>query len=98
MAKRLNEFASIKDLMKDVIQENNLSKGMLKIKVEDTWKEIMGKGVSTYTNSVTLSGKTLVVRLNSSTLREELSYGKDKIIKMMNEGLGGNLISKIKLV
>ena len=98
MAKRLNEFASIKDLMKDVIQENNLSKGMLKIKVEDTWKEIMGKGVATYTNSVALSGKTLVVRLNSSTLREELSYGKDKIIKMMNEGLGGNLISKIKLV
>ena len=97
MSKRLNEFASIKDLMKDVIQENNLSKGMLKIKVEDTWTEIMGKGVASYTNSVALNGKTLIVRLSSSTLREELSYGKDKIIKMMNEGLGKDLISKIKL-
>jgi len=30
-------------------------------------------------------------------LREELSYGKEKIIKMMNEELGEELISKIML-
>jgi hypothetical protein len=38
-----------------------------------------------------------VVKLKSSVLREELSYGKEKIIKMMNEELGENLISKIML-
>jgi hypothetical protein len=44
-----------------------------------------------------LHGKTLVVNLKSSVLREELSYGKEKILKMMNDELGEPLISKIIL-
>ncbi|NLP58400.1 DUF721 domain-containing protein [Lutibacter sp. B1] len=97
MAKRQNEFHSIQDLMKDVIKENNLSKGMQKISVEEAWIKLMGSGVVSYTDKVELNGKTLIVRLKSSVLREELSYGKDKIIKMMNEELGESLISKIML-
>ena len=97
MAKRQNEFHSIQDLMKDVIKENKLTKGMQKISVNDAWAKLMGNGVVSYTQSVEMNGKTLVVRLKSSVLREELSYGKEKIVKMMNEELGENLISKIIL-
>jgi hypothetical protein len=97
MAKRLNEFQSMEDLMKDVIKENKLTKGMNQISVEEAWAKLMGNGVVSYTSKVELNGKTLVVKLKSSVLREELSYGKEKIIKMMNEELGENLISKIML-
>ena len=97
MAKRFNEFQSMEDLMKDVIKENKLTKGMNQISVEEAWAKLMGNGVVSYTSKVELNGKTLVVKLKSSVLREELSYGKEKIIKMMNEDLGENLISKIIL-
>lgn len=97
MAKRFNEFQSMEDLMKDMIKENKLTKGMNQISVEEVWAKLMGNGVVTYTSKVELNGKTLVVKLKSSVLREELSYGKEKIIKMMNEELGENLISKIML-
>jgi len=97
MAKRQNEFHSIKDLMKDVIKENKLTKGMLQLSVKEAWKKLMGNGVVSYTNNIELHGKTLIVNLKSSVLREELSYGKEKIIRMMNEELGGNLISKLIL-
>ena len=97
MAKRQNDFFSIEDLMKDVIKENKLSKGMLRLNVKDAWAKIMGAGVVAYTEDVTLNGKTLAVQLKSSVLREELSYGKEKIIKMMNEELGEPIISKIIL-
>lgn len=98
MAKRENESFSVKDLMQSFIKENNLSKGMQKIKVEETWIKMMGPGVANHTTSVTLQNKTLVIQLNSSVLREELSYGKDKIIKMMNEEIGEGAISKLMLV
>tara|TARA_R110001583_G_scaffold412_2_gene3811 strand:- start:52556 stop:52852 length:297 start_codon:yes stop_codon:yes gene_type:complete len=97
MAKRQNEFHSIQDLMKDVIKENKLTKGMHQISVKDAWAKLMGKGVVSYTNKVELNGKTLIVNLKSSVLREELSYGKEKIVKMMNEELGEPLIYKIIL-
>ena len=97
MAKRLKEFHSIEDLMKDVIKENKLTKGIHQLSVKDAWSKLMGNGVVSYTQHIELNGKTLIVNLKSSVLREELSYGKDKIVKMMNEELGENLISKIIL-
>jgi hypothetical protein len=97
MAKRQKEFHSIKDLMNDVIKENKLTKGMHQLLVKEAWAKLMGNGVVSYTQNIELQRKTLVVNLKSSVLREELSYGKEKIIKMMNEELGEPLISKIIL-
>lgn len=97
MAKRQNDFQSIQDLMKDVIKENNMTKGMNQISVKEAWTKLMGNGVVSYTRNLELNGKTLIVNLTSSVLREELSFGREKIIKMMNEELGEKLISKIIL-
>lgn len=97
MAKRQNEFHSIQELMKDVIKENKLTKGMHQLLVKEAWSKLMGAGVVSYTSKVELNGKTLVVNLKSSVLREELSYGTKKIIKMMNDELGEKLISKLIL-
>lgn len=98
MPKRENDSFSIQDLMQNFIKENNLSKGMQKIKVEETWINLMGPGVANHTTSIRLQNKTLIVQLSSSVLREELSYGKEKIIKLMNEELGEEVISKLMLV
>ena len=98
MAKRENDSFSIQDLMQNFIKENNLTKVMHKIKVEETWTKMMGPGIATHTTSVKLQNKTLIIQLNSSVLREELSYGKDKIIKMMNEELGDEFVTKLMLV
>ena len=57
----------------------------------------MGPGVMNYTEKVTLKGQTLIVKLNSSALREELEYGKDKILKMMNESLKDLSLRSLKL-
>lgn len=98
MAKRQNEYLAMKDLMGSFIKENNLSKGMKKISIKEIWGELMGNGVVSYTEKVELRGTTLYVKLSSSVLREELSYGKEKIVNMMNESLGSEDIKKIMLL
>ena len=98
MAKRENDSVALKQLMQSFIKENNLSKGMQKIKIEEAWHKLMGKGVTSYTQSVELQKKTLIIRLTSSVLREELTYGKENIIKMLNEEVGDEVISKLLLV
>jgi hypothetical protein len=98
MAKRQNESAAIKDLMGSFIKENNLSKGMKKISIKESWEQLMGNGVVSYTEKVELKGTTLYVKLSSSVLREELSYGKEKIIEMMNDALGTQEIKKLLLL
>ena len=98
MAKRENESFSLKDLLGTYINQSKLKKGFQKITIEEAWNKLMGAGVTSYTDEVKIQNGTLIVRLSSSTLREELSYGKDKIITMMNDELGEKLIKKLMLV
>jgi hypothetical protein len=57
----------------------------------------MGNGVNNYTTEIQLKGSVLYVALSSAVLREELGYGKDKIIKMINEELRKDLITNLIL-
>ena len=95
--KRNNEFSSIKDIMQDVLQENKLQKGMDLVAIKETWVEVMGKGVNSYTKDIQFKNGMLIVKLTSSVLREELSYGKEKIIHLLNEKLNKVLIKSVKL-
>jgi len=97
MAKRNNEHISIGDALKEFVETNKLEYGLDVVKVQETWRDMMGNGVNNYTTDIQLKNNTLFVQLSSSVLREELSYGKDKIINMLNESLGKDVIKKLVL-
>lgn len=97
MAKRLNNESTIGAVLKQIIQTNKLQSGMDEIDVRDAWKQLMGSGVNTYTRNVILKGSTLYVELGSAVLREELSHGKSKIVKMINEELGRDVVKDVVL-
>lgn len=97
MAKRLSNESSIGDVLKAFIETNKLQAGMDKIDVQQAWKNLMGNGVNSYTKEIVLKGTTLYVALTSAVLREELSYGKQKIIKMINEELGKEVVKDVVL-
>ncbi|MDI1317256.1 DUF721 domain-containing protein [Flavobacterium sp.] len=97
MAKRLSNEGTIGEVLKQFIEKNKLQSGMDKIDVQDAWKSLMGNGVNTYTKEVVLKGSTLYVSLTSAVLRQELSYGKEKIIKMINEEIGKEVVTDVIL-
>lgn len=97
MAKRLNNQSSISDVLKEIIQVNKLQPGIDQIEVKEAWKNLMGNGVNSYTKNVLLKGTTLYVELTSSVLREELSFGKDKIIAMINGELRRDVVAVVVL-
>lgn len=97
MAKRLNDDNLIGDVLKEFIQTNKLQYGIDKVEVRDAWKKLMGNGVNSYTQEIMLKNEKLYVALTSAVLREELSYGKEKIIKMINEELGREVVKEVIL-
>lgn len=97
MSKRNNDHSSMEDILKAFVETNKLQHGLDKVNVKDAWKDLMGNGVANYTTHIQLQGDVLYVQLSSSVLREELSYGKEKIITMLNEALRKDLIKKIVL-
>ena len=87
----------IDSLIKFFIKKNNLENGLENVKIKGLWYEIMKNGVANYTTDVNLKNGTLYIKLKSSVLREELSYGKEKIVKLLNEKLKKDIIKKIVL-
>lgn len=94
---RKDEKQSLGDALRSFLKENDLQKGIDQVHIAEAWKEVLGPGVATYTRSVRLRGRTLTVQLNSSVLREELSLGKSRIIVLLNEHLGRELVDKLQL-
>jgi len=97
MSARKDEPQPIEDVLRQFTAINKLEKGLDNVKVVALWADLMGSGVQAYTSSVKLIGNTLHVSLTSSVLREELNYGKDNIIAMLNEGLQKESIKKLVL-
>ncbi|HUH26434.1 MAG TPA: DUF721 domain-containing protein [Flavobacterium sp.] len=95
--KRLREESSVQDVLGTMIQGYNLDKGFDKLNVREAWIRLLGPGIANYTTQIELRKTTLFVALSSDVLREELSYGIDKIIRMLNEDQGKEIVTKIIL-
>ncbi|MCM8568354.1 DUF721 domain-containing protein [Gramella jeungdoensis] len=97
MKKRKNEEMKLSDLLKSFVDENKLEKGLNQVKIRDVWNGQMGPAIEKYTTGIKLKNEVLYVQLSSSVLREELSYGKEKIIRILNEEMGEEIITKLVL-
>ena len=92
---RFKEANSLKNLIQKITSSKLLSGGLKKVFLNKTWSKVMGKNVSQYTGNIYIKKNTLYLKINSSALREELSYGKEKIIYNFNKEIGSNYIKKI---
>jgi hypothetical protein len=97
MSDKKEKDRSLSGILREFIAANKLQSGMDKVNARNAWKKLMGNGVNNYTTAVELRNETLFVSLSSSVLREELSLGKSKIIAMINEELGRELVKNLVL-
>lgn len=87
----------MRDIMGAFKQQKKLRGGLEKVDIEQAWKEVMGPGVIKYTTKLDFKDGTLYVNLSSSVMRQELAYGKSKIIAQLNRHLGVEKIQKLFL-
>lgn len=97
MPKRQGEEQSLSSLLNQFISNSRLEKGLDQVSIRDAWHCVMGEAISKYTTDISVKGDCLYVDLSSSVLREELSYGRTKIIDLINKEVGKELIKKLVL-
>ncbi len=93
--KRQHESKKIGSILKEMIEGNPLEKGIDSVRIRAVWEQQMGTSILAYTEEIMLKNNTLFVTLSSAVLREELSYGKEKIINLLNESLDKEVVKKI---
>jgi hypothetical protein len=97
MSKRQREEQPLSELLGHFIKKSGLEKGLDEVAIRDAWTRVMGPAISKYTSKIQLKGDCLYIDLSSSVLREELGYGRSKIIDNLNEEIGKQLITRLVL-
>ena len=96
MSKR-GDLKNISKIIEDVFSQKHFRIGIDNIKVQDAWVKTMGKNIQKYTYKVYYQKGILYVKLKSSVLKEELTFEKVKIIKLINKELGKEYIKDMEL-
>ena len=91
------KIKSIKDVLKEVITQKPLIKGVQNVRICNSWAEVMGENIQKYTEQVRFSHNILYVSLKSAPLKMELKFNIDVIKGRLNKHLGKEFIKKIVL-
>ncbi|MBX2877148.1 MAG: DUF721 domain-containing protein [Saprospiraceae bacterium] len=93
--KEATNQVSLKEALKEMLEVYRLKAKLNQTKINAVWSKLMGSSINKYTREIKLRRNKLYITIESASLRQELSYGKEKIIKIINEELGENYIEEV---
>lgn len=95
--KRKNE-QSLGEAIREMLRTFGLEQKLSETKLLSSWEKVMGKIIAKHTTKLYVSKRKLFIQLNSAVVRQELSYSREKIITMLNEEVGKNVIDEVVLI
>ena len=93
--KRTSNEAPLKEVLDLWLKAYGYDGKMKEMDVLEAWPEMMGTALANRTSEIYIKNKKLFLKMDSSVMREELSYGKDVIIQRVNEKAGAEIITDV---
>lgn len=95
MEERGNNEMTLKEALKAMIEQYRIKGKLHQSRIRNQWEQMMGPTIAGYTKDIKLYKGKLYITIESAALRQELSYGKDKIKKLLNEELGEKAVEEV---
>lgn len=89
---------NLKEALHAMVDAYRLKNKLNQTRIRSMWAELMGPAIAGYTREIKMGRKKLYIYLDSAPLRQELSYGKDKIRDMLNERLGEEFVKEVVIM
>jgi predicted nucleic acid-binding Zn ribbon protein len=86
---------SIGDAIKQMLKRNQLDQKYAEFKATHAWEKLMGGMIAKHTKKLYISNHKLYIQVDSAALREELTYSKEKIIRLVNEEAGAEVVREV---
>jgi predicted nucleic acid-binding Zn ribbon protein len=88
-------ITSMEDALREFMSKSRLKPRLTEVRIQENWEQLMGKTISRYTESIQLIDGKLMITTTVAPLKQELTYSKDRIIKLVNEMLGEQLVKEV---
>ena len=89
--------STLKEAIDDLLNAYRLSDKLDEHRLLSSWEKVMGKMIAKHTKEIYMKDKVLTIKLDSAVLREELSYAKTKMIKLLNDSIGKEVVKDVVL-
>ena len=86
---------SIKQAIDDAFNSLNIKKKIAETRLVTSWEAVMGKTISKHTRKLFITKGTLFIYLDNPALKNELLYSRERIIELVNEAVGEELIKDV---
>ncbi len=88
---------TLKEAIELLLKTYKLDDRLAEKKLIGSWESVMGVMIAKHTTDLFIKHKQLFVTLDSSALRNELSFAKSKIVTMLNKEVGREVINEVIL-
>ncbi|MES2616547.1 MAG: DUF721 domain-containing protein [Bacteroidota bacterium] len=95
MSNKQNHQFTIAEALQSLLGDKRMIKGLTESTIKDKWEEMMGKVIAKHTTGMYIKDKTLIVYFNSSIIKNEFTYNKEKAIQIINEALAYDAINDL---
>lgn len=85
------------DLIKAFYAQHKGPEYVDELKIIQSWEKVVGPFIATHTIDLSINNHVLFVRVDSDSLRMELSYSKSVLLKNLNDLVGKDLLTEIVL-
>ncbi|RAJ06800.1 uncharacterized protein DUF721 [Chitinophaga skermanii] len=92
-----NKVVSIGDALREYLDKSRMKPKLMEVRIQENWESLMGKTIARYTQSVQLIDGTLMITTAVGPLKQELTYSRDKIKKLVNDMLGENIVKDVMI-
>lgn len=92
---RRNNAEAIGMLIRKYLRQESLEGPLNEQRLLNSWEEVLGSTIASYTKELYVRNQTLFVHLTSASLRQELMMGRELLVKSLNEKVGAQVITNI---
>ena len=90
-----NNEHTLKDVLKNMVDSRKWNEKLDEAHIRKYWGEKMGTSINQFTKELRLRNGQLFLQIDSASLKQELSYGKEKIKEMLNAELGHEAVRDV---
>ena len=93
-----NKPQSLREAIGTYLKKEKLDRKLNEHKLIGIWQELMGPIIASRTDRMFIKKKTLYVNMNSAPLKHELNMSKAKVLKLINQKMGIDVIEDAKFL
>jgi len=95
MKRKDNQF-TLGEAIRHLITDLGMEEKILSVQAEEIFAEMMGTYIMKYVEYLKVEKQILFIKIKSPELKNELLYGKSKIINHINSEIGKEYLKEVK--